>query len=288
MDNLRPQHLPLSDPDSSRQQLLSDWELEMHFDGELLEVRLSAALFAAEPTHVWEKDHIGHWSVGNGIPSRIEIAFSVDLATRVAASHAAYINTETQATESANPFSSTLSTLRLATAPIDTMGQVFGVMRNGQWARLETENGGILITPHNAKKRLGNGFLLRDTGHRWPSVSLRVISIDTLLRPLWRERHVTLEMKDAVVGSLIQDRGFHEMYQPVPLQMIARAQLELRVDIHGLQFSYRLYVTDLDVSQKEYKAGWLEDGITIPWEVVILRFPEMLWHRKALLEELLP
>jgi hypothetical protein len=286
-DNLRGQALPLSDPDSSKRQLLSDWELEITSDGEALTFQISAALFATEPIHVWEKDYIGHWFVTNDTPPRIEIAFSIDLATRVAAFHAANITSETQATDSANPFISTLSTLTLATAPINTMGQVFGIMRKGQWATLETENGRILITPHYAKKRLANGFLLCDTGHKPPSVSLSQLAIDTLLRPLWREpkRLVSLEMKDGTFGSLIQDRAFHEMYQPVPLQMIRNALLELRVDIKGLQLSYRLYVTDLDVSQKDYKADWLEDRLTIPWEIVILRFPELLWHRDALLKD---
>lgn len=285
VDNLRRQRLPLSDPDSSKRQLLSDWELEITCDGESLHFRLSAALFASEPVRAWEKNYIGHWSVTDGTPPRIEIAFAVDIATRVASFHAAHIASETQVADSPTPFGSTLKTLTLATAPIDTLGRMFAVSASGQWTSFETESGRISLTPHHAKKRLANGFLLCDTRNKVPSVSLTAVGIDSLLRPLWRERAVTLELRDGTFGFLIQDRAFHETFsQPAPRQMIEHVLLKLSVDIKGLQFSYRVYVTDLDVSQREYEPGWLQDTLTIPWEIVILRFPELLWHRDALLK----
>ena len=287
-DEGRARVVPFMDPDSWKRQLLSDWKLEVSTEGEEVRIHISAALFASEPVRISEKTHFGHWSVTNNSPPRIDIEFAVDLATRVAAFHAAYITSEACATiDSENPFSTTLTSLKLASAPINTMGEIFGVMSNGQWVSIGTDRDSLLITPHYPKRRLANGFLLCDTGHKTPSISLRGIALTTLLRGLWRElKHiVTFEWKNGTFGSLIQNRGFHESYKKAPQQLIQHVVLDCRVTMKGLELAYRLYITDLDVTQSDYKAGWLEDMLTIPWEIVVLRYPDLLWHRAAILHD---
>lgn len=287
-DDVRTEGVPFLDPDSWKRQLLSDWKLEVCTEREDVKIRISAALFATEPVRVYEKAYFGHWSVANNTPPRIEIEFSVDLATRVAAFHAAYITSEAcVAVDSDRPFNTTLTSLNLASAPINTSGEIFGTMGNGRWVSVGTDHDSLLITPHYSKKRSVNGFLLCDTGHNTPSIALRGIAMTTLLRGLWRaSRHTaTLEWRNGTFGFLIQDRGFHERYEKTPRQFIQHVVIECRVGMKGLELAYRLYIADLDVSQSDYKAAWLEDMLTIPWEVVILRYPELLWHRAALLND---
>jgi hypothetical protein len=49
----------------------------------------------------------------------------------------------------------------------------------------------------------------------------------------------------------------------------------------GRSFHYRCRVNDLDISRRPCRAGWIEGAVTLSWELLILRFPQFLIHRRS-------
>jgi hypothetical protein len=267
----------------SEVQLLSDWDLVLSMEGDLLKVELSAALFGFPPAQAWKKDQVGHWSTPDGTPLRVEISFLVNSATRVAACQAAYVSSiQMPIADLKNSFRTTLASLDLMSSPIDTMGHVYGMTKRGEWMRIASQDKSVLLTPYSPRQRRTDGFLLVDQSYREPSISLDGIGMTTIVRMLWNEprRSICVELREGSFGHLIQGREFNEANNPAPGQFIQQAILRFEITLKGLIMFYRLYVTELEIVPEGWKDGWIEEEIILPWEIIIFRYPQLLWHRK--------
>jgi hypothetical protein len=306
-----PQHATFSDHEEGflafskkspmETQLLSDWILRVWTEEQTLRINISAALFANTPLSAAKKEKVGHWSLIKNIPQRMEIDFSIDAATRLAAfgfdsktQSEVFTNTllspsvPQNVTDAGDPFGTTLTSLDLSSAPIDTLGNTYVKMRSGPWAIVYVHDQALNIFPTGSLQRRSNGFLLPEKNS--DKMSIYLSKIDFISVAKWMSEApghlVTVELKDnGWFGDLNQGRRLED-YNPRPRQLIRHAVLQFQITEHGLDFSYQLYVTDLDVSGPEYKPGWLEDVLFIPWELLLLRFPEFLRNRKAILKGL--
>ncbi len=265
-------------------------------EGDLLKVQISAALFANPRTsrNKWQKGYVGHWTVPEGAPPpRVEISFAVDIGTRTVAFGALYLMEQTGELKPAwDAFETTVTTLNLSHMPVHTSGEVFAKARNGNWVSMKMMGEDLFMVPHHPRKRLPNGFLGYDSRTdpklHGPSVTLNKFDLDKMapMVPLAPENALTVELRDSIVGRLGWGGRFFEDYDPLPLQFVMRAVLQLRLAAAGLEFAYQLYVQDLDLKQKPYQPGWLEELLIVPWEVLILRYPEFRFKRLRMLKAL--
>ncbi len=282
-------------------QLLSEWTLDVSTDERGQNFILRAALFTTIAGPERRKRCENFWSLIDEAPRYLEVRFAVDHVTRAAAFGSIWLairegSAEPEILEAdPKPILTTLETPVLGKAPMDLSGHIYAIGNHRGWVKLNSADRygksslGISFQPQPV--RLSNGFLCEPHGRRsfakyyeTAAIHLDGISLDAVYRFLRHNLTHTIELRDGHFGWLlpIDGRVFHEAHGRS--QCITRAIVESTLSLDGWRFAYRLFVLGLNIGRtSETEDGWLEGEFLIPWEVLILRFPDFLLRRRQLL-----
>ena len=271
-------------PGQLKTQLLSDWTLQIDVDDGFVFVRLTAALLMTRPPQMSESNH---WTTHKDAPARLNVEFKVDSVTRTTLFD---VPLTSRLEEPASPESDWARDLtaksHLEAASIDQRGNVYGITPDGRALRLDglRDVGGHMTSLTYCRGlRLANGFLAGPArGYiDYPRIWLHTLNIAAITR-LLEERTPSIDFSGGYFGYLQQHREYHLDHTPPPSQSIIQTTFRPRVDATGLTVNYRLFVTDLVVAGgSPYKSGWIEGAFTLPWALLVLRFPApfLLKHR---------
>lgn len=256
-------------------QPLSDWHLSLREEDGAIIVGLSAALRATLPLNDWLTDTRNWW--GEDAP-RLVAAFTVDAATRVACL-GCYIPAFEEGGDGvpAAPPGTRWPDVELATAPVGVFA-MFGTDARGGWATIYTSGRTLVFSPDHDIRRLPSGFVTRGS-HGWPRVWLEAVTLDTiadLLDPFASTGPLTatISLENGRFGHLAPYRDRDGPWPPI--EYIVAARLAARLDAAGLRIDYRL---TLAAEGQSSRSAPLEGGVTIGWEVLILRFPRFaVWR----------
>jgi hypothetical protein len=276
------------EPRAAKTQPLSDWQLAMSIKDGTLQLRFSAALSATSPIPTWRTGTANFWTTTAGPPPRLTIEINVDVATRVASYGGAVPGASDEPKGwSIDPIKSTLLTMKLGDAPIGVLGQLFVHTADSNWASLYVGENDVAITPQKVLFRHPNGFMTHKYDNDvWPRIWLTAIDMDTIVKLVRSTFECSIELNQGYFGHLQQHHSYFEYLEPQPRQSIDRMRLDAQLDLHGLSVSYSLHVNDLHPSSDgNHKAGWLEGIITLPWEILTLRYPQLTKERARLLPD---
>jgi hypothetical protein len=273
-------------------QPLSDWKLHIVAVDNTIKFTVSAALTSTRPIPEWQQKRTGNfWVAACSSHSRLAVEFSIDATTRTAAYGFWPSGISDQIdTVSIDPRHSTLSDVMLEQAPIGIAGEQFVIMKNEAgdgWASVSRSDHSLSISPEGTLKRHPNGFVVRHANEqRWPRIRLSGIDMDRIVDYVRdAAKTLTLKFDGGFFGSLDQHHSFYECYDILPRQNIRTAELNARLDLFGLHLAYRLYVEDLYPAVRgPHSSGWLQNEITFPWELLILRYPVLINDRARLLQ----
>jgi hypothetical protein len=284
-------------------QPLSDWALEVFTDERGQNFFIRAVLFTNIAIAKWKRNCENFWLPSDESPQYLQIEFTVDHFTRAAAFGSIWLaihggNAEPEISEAEpTPIPTTLETPVLGNAPMDLSGHVYAITTNRRWVKLDSADrhgkGSLAIFLRSQPVRLSNGFLYEPGGRRsfgkydeTVAIHLNGINLDTIYRFLRHNPTHTIELRDGHFGWLLPSdgRAFHEAHGIT--QSITRAIVESSLSLDGWRFAYRLFVLGLNVGTvSKAQDGWLEGEFLIPWEILILRFPDFLLRRRQLLGE---
>jgi hypothetical protein len=284
-------------------QHLSDWTLEVFTDEHGQNFFIRAALFTNIAVAKWKINCENFWSLSGESPQYMEIKFTVDHFTRAAAFGSIWLAIRRRGAEpeistaDSTPVPTTLETPLLGNAPMDLSGHLYAITTNRRWVSLDSADrhgeSYLTIFLRSQPVRLSNGFLYEPGGRRsfekyyeTAIIHVKGINLDTIYRFLRYNLTHTIELRDGYFGWLMpaDGRTFHEEHGIA--QSITHAIVESSLSLHGWRFAYRLFVLGLNVGRDSKAAdGWLEGEFLIPWEILILRFPDFLLRRRELLGE---
>jgi hypothetical protein len=261
-----------STPAGSHSQPLSDWTLDITLEGEDLRIMISAALRAIKPLQEWQKNRGNYWPAAER-HARVTVELHVNAASRVAM-FGALLPELSDAEPSDAPAPRAIPSLspKLADAPVSRSGSIFGYGRNGAWIGLYEGDDlcTLMLDPVEPPRRSVDGFLVEDAHHFSPRLWFCGWDVDRLIEVLWGNgESACIEFHDGYFGSL-------NWPGPGPNTSIAQGRIELRLIDRGLEFSYHVTV-DID-DDEETGAAHQEvrsDVVTIPWEILILRYPRI-------------
>jgi hypothetical protein len=285
-------------------QHLSDWTLEVSTDERGQNFFIRAALFTNVAIDKWRRNCENFWSLSGESPQYLEIKFTVDHFTRAAAFGSMWfaIHGDTAEPEisKAEPtlITTTLERPLLGNALTDFFGYLYAITTDRHWVKLDDSadrNGrgcSLVIFLQSQPVRLLNGFLHESLGRRplaeyyeTAAIHLDGINLDKIYSFLRYNLSNTIELRDGYFGWLLPANGrvFHERHGGVT-QSITRAIVESSLSSAGWRFAYKLFVLGLNVGRSsKTEDGWLDGEFLIPWEVLILRFPDFLLRRSQLL-----
>ncbi|MGC1301317.1 MAG: hypothetical protein WA840_02980 [Caulobacteraceae bacterium] len=170
--------------------------------------------------------------------------------------------------------------LHLANAVYGYGGELFGRAASGHWTSLDCSPSGDTLAIENNKAISfhQNGFVTAP--YNWPRIFLKQIRLSQIAGLMSAQScPLRLELSNGDIGWLDGGRGFYEESprDHPPHQFIQKAVYEFDLHPEGFVFNYRFLINDLNVSQDgDHQAGWIADVVTIPWEVVVCRFPKLL------------
>lgn len=270
----------------AKTQPLSDWRLHLSTSNGTLKMELSAALKATQQIPGWQKRAGNFWTVTDGVEPRIAMTFEVDAATRAASCGFPGLDASDEA--SAKPIELTRSSLldfRLEDAPIGRDGRLYAYTPAGGLVSLYDGGPGVIaLSPTVRLKRGPSGFVADYGHHVWPRIWLHAFDINAVVDAIRSTSKLTMELNDGYFGDLQQHHGFYECYEKTPNQWIQRARLQFGLDLSGLSLSYDLFVQDLEPSLRgPHSPGWLQGRFTLPWELLIIRFPVLTNDRAKIL-----
>ncbi|MBK8158486.1 MAG: hypothetical protein IPK59_06855 [Rhodospirillaceae bacterium] len=278
-------------------QPLSDWKLEVEAIEGAIHVRASAALRATLPFNLRNKDIGSYWS-SREETERISVTFSVDPVTRTACfgSYTGVLSDKWCAGD-AVPARTSLQALRLDTAPVGPFNEMGPAAETG-WIKVQswfTPNApsgqsvlALIFNRVASIARTESGFLAstdRDSGQR--SIWFEGINLVIVADLMRHANTMKLSLTDGISGYLwdpSEQRHFYDMdISPTPEQHFLEATISFALTARGLECHYRIHVNDLHVIRlgTKYQRGWIEDSVTLPWELLILRHPQFLQRRES-------
>lgn len=266
----------------SYSQRLTDWSMEIdQLGSEELFFTATAKLRAKRPdeVYVWEK-YENYWQEDTSAET-LSLQFKVDPISRVAA-FGGYSNaigergdrTITKARASA------LNDVRLSDAPVGFNNTVFGVDRRGQWVRFyetskQSEQGRFASMSFEqpvCAKRYESG-LMESGDYSWPRVTFRGLDLGLVRASMIGTTRFSLLLPKGFSGQLYWGGpDGHRNEKPM------EARLSFELTMRGLEIGYEAL---FDPSPRE---GALVGELTLPWEVLILRYPEFLSLRRLVQE----
>jgi hypothetical protein len=264
-------------------QSLSNWSLNIISDTYGCHVEIKARLFGATPPAAWQKNHGNFWPEGD--EAWLEARFHIDAVTQTVAFGRTLADSVREGSENLGrkPVAGSGRTshdLQLANAAFGYSGALFGFTSGGYWVSIsEREFMGRLSLEANRTVNIhSNGFVTAP--YAWPRLSLTHLRFNDIADMLSeRDLPFHVEFSNGDIGRLDGGRDFYEN-QPrdnPAHQYLKRARYTFDVRSSGLIFSYHLLVNDVHVSQSgPHTSGWMADTITIPWEVIVCRFPKLL------------
>ncbi len=254
--------IPVS-PTADLRQPLSDWHLRIEEIDGGVRVALSAALHATDLNPVFRSEQ-NFWGGQPG--SRIAVEFTVNNATRTACYGALFKNraAEGDGTPAAPEFSDA-SDLNIERAPVGPVAQ-FAIC-DGRWISFGDHDGlypSIALTEHSHVTRLPNGFLSHGN-YVWPRTWLRGVDFLALAKVLGGGP--VRVSGSSIIGSRSNDgrEGWSESS--------SETAVELSLGKEGLSLDYFLKIKDRPVHGRT----------TLPWELLILRYPALAKKRKQIL-----
>lgn len=247
-----------------REQPLSDWRLRLEDrDGEI-HVDLSAALHA-DHFKSWNRAAANYWSGRPG--SRVEAAFAVDRATRIAC-FGSYIESVHRPDSDGVPVAPPDfdgASLSLGKAPVGSATE-FGVSE-GRWMDVGHYSGrwpSVAITEHRDVRRLPSGFLTGGN-YVWPRLWIQGLDLDRAVAAL-ESRPLLFSEANGLRASLGYDgpEGWSEW--------VRLDSLEIALGADGLTLSYALGGPVAKTGTK----------VLLPWELLILRYPMLAGRRDSI------
>ena len=277
---------------NSKQLLLTDWNLELYEDGNEIVVRLSALL---SNTHS-SKEGKKIWFLDNKVPSRIQIDCTVDLITRAVkwGTYNKQFATGQNALNYQSDLSiSTLSSYKLGNALISFGNHIYGIFSDNRLGGVYTGRGFapmLTFSRFDKFRRYNNGFIENPfgTSEVMPRVSISGINMGVIMGLLKINRTALLEVNNGDFGTYSnpgRERSDYESGEPPRSSKIKSVLLSLTLDIDGLKINYKTF-SDNPI-RGETAGGWMLGEFLLSWEVIIIKFPELLHHRDAILKETL-
>lgn len=261
-------------------QHLSDWRIEICEVESVLTVRLSAALRAvqpAEPRHTFEHTREDFWPGDE--PPRLSVELSVDPLTQAAryGKYSKLLTSDTHPEPTRSPRTH-LGALRLEHAPIGVfLHTIYGVSDEGYWEAFFASENTILFHGGGFPKRRLDG-LMADWGNIWPRYWFWGVDMETVEKLTKSSPSVTITLSDGWFGEVEFSGG----PEPTKARMV-KGELSFEVTLDGLVVSYRALFSD-PYRVKPPEPEWHGGKLTLPWEVLILRYPHFLRHRKKILD----
>ncbi|BBI20458.1 hypothetical protein EKJ_13050 [Qipengyuania flava] len=231
-------------------QPLTNWLLRISETDGYLHVELSADL-KANRLREWSSSEGNFWT--SDARPRVRAKFTVSPATRVAACR--YLVEEEQKRTDAllEDAQRTTRSLNLASSAVSNLEE-FGVS-GGRWINIGLGSY-LAITEHSGIVRRANGLLSYGT-YVWPRIWFRGVSIGSLEQASDKPTRIT----GAGLRTSIEEGGRDGW-----IRTCENAALEFFLSDAGLVFRYDVRDMGRDLSRE----------VIIPWEVLILRYPEII------------
>lgn len=274
---------------------LSDWRGRVRQVDDDIVVSLSAALRTLPVKHSFGAKAVDAWPMKKGIPQRIEIEFRVNEITRVVSFGAFAKSLSDVDTGAPTPVIRTsLNAMRLTETPLGMVTSKYAITDDGQWVSVYETSGAfrkMSIDAPGTQPRHRSGLWTSD--NRFPRIEFAGIDLDVVAQNMWSQRKFRMAVSDCKAGHVEYASSGYE--GPKPHSDILQTILEFELTLDGLVFiysaqaekTYREALQDASPGSERVaptEDHWLRGKITFPWEILILRSPLFVRHKKSLLE----
>lgn len=268
---LKTNHEPLA---QCTQQNLSNWQLNMHVEGDFVRCRVSADLIDQGPSY-FKKNH---WP-STEQPARVDINFKIHKASQWLA-----FGTPSGPTEKDIPHIKPKKVLssnkpQLGTIQITPVGDLIAYPTDGGFARIEGQFPHSIALYDELEPGPGTSYFFQNGV--LPNITLYALDFRQRLRALRTKNPVRLTMKGDMIGELWGNtadmRAAYESREGLD-NSLTYVEMNLCLDHEGLNISYSAHSTGYERVRKSEAS--LSHSITLPWPALIVRYPELASERE--------
>jgi hypothetical protein len=252
---------------------LWNWEIEAETrDDRQLHVRLSASLGT---DRLWA-------AADDGSTHRLIAEFTVDSPTRLAiGAPSGETNVELPLDRTARPSSIRMSKLKNAAVGFQLQ---LAPSSAGKWTNIVSEAGTLSLEKFH-RANLTTMGLTWSTHWQRPRLTIKGMDMDDVAELVRDNLRARLVLEGKVGHANYFVREVSDL-PPGVNRYVKHADLDFSLGEAGLSLDYRIVVNDAEGHRPPYRDGIFEDQLILPWELLLLRFPQIGVLRSVVLERL--